>query len=71
MSPDPEHVTAEALRLVQEAEQEGLTLRISGGAAVHLRVADPGLLDRLGREPMSDVDLVAPRRHRGPLRKLF
>lgn len=71
MSIDPDQVAAEALRLVAEAEAEDLVLRVSGGAAIYLRVRDPALMRRLGRAAMSDVDLVAPAKHRGPLRRLL
>lgn len=71
MTLEPDQVAAEALRLVAEAESEELILRVSGGAAIYLRVRDPALMRRLGRGAMSDVDLVAPAKHRGPLRRLL
>jgi hypothetical protein len=49
---------AEARRLVDAGQVQGVTLRLIGGAAVHLRSPDGRpLLDR----PLKDIDLVARR----------
>jgi hypothetical protein len=54
-------IVSEGARLVGEAEARGVTLRLLGGVAVHLRCPDAMSRPELSR-PYRDSDFAAPRR---------
>ena len=65
-------LTAEASRLAEAAESRGVTLRLTGSAAIRLRFPDQlALLDRLGRSPLRDLDFFAREKQSKRLTALF
>lgn len=64
-------LSAEAVRIVSEAGEAGVTLRVIGSAGIRLHCDAPGrLMDLLGR-PAKDIDFVVPNRHRKGMRRYF
>ena len=62
-------LSAEAVRIVSEAGEAGVTLRVMGSAGIRLHCDGPGrLMDLLGR-PAKDIDLVVPTKHRKGMRR--
>jgi hypothetical protein len=60
---------AEASRIVTEAGEAGVTLRVTGSAGIRLHCEAAGrLMDALGR-PAKDIDLVVPERQRKGMRR--
>lgn len=73
--PPPELYLAEARRLIDEAQRQGLLLRVMGPIALHLYF--PGFVDlyrrmeRLGERVFTDIDFAAYGKHRGKLVAFF
>jgi hypothetical protein len=62
-------LSAEAVRIVSEAGEAGVTLRVTGSAGIRLHCNAPGrLMDLLGR-PAKDIDFVVPEKHRKGMRR--
>ena len=62
-------LSAEAVRIVSEAGEAGVTLRVMGSAGIRLHCDGPGsLMDLLGR-PAKDIDFVVPTKHRKGMRR--
>jgi hypothetical protein len=68
MSSEPALVS-EGRRICEEADGQGIEVRLLGGIAVWLR-SDDGVRAQLGRE-YGDIDLVTLRKHSKPLRELL
>ncbi len=74
--PDSMAVTASTLaqegrHIAEEGGRRGLTLKLSGGVAFYLMASDPGLLDRLGRDPIRDLDFIGRSDERTEYKQLF
>jgi hypothetical protein len=66
-----EDLQSEAVAIVTEAAQAGVTLRVVGSAGIRLHCPRPApLMDKLGR-PAKDIDLIVPQRHRKGMRRLL
>jgi hypothetical protein len=66
-----ERMQSEAVSIVTEAAQAGITLRVVGSAGIRLHCDQPGpLMDRLGR-PAKDIDFIVPQQHRKGMRRLL
>jgi len=66
-----EQLQSEAVSIVAEAGQAGVTLRVVGSAGIRLHCPGPGpVMDRLGR-PAKDIDFVVPQQHRKGMRRLL
>jgi hypothetical protein len=62
---------SEAVSIVAEAQQAGVTLRVVGSAGIRLHCPEPGpAMDKVGR-PAKDIDFVVPQRHRKGMRRLL
>ena len=62
-------LSAEAVRIVSEAGEAGVTLRVIGSAGIRLHCRAPGeVMDLLGR-PAKDIDFVVPEKHRKGMRR--
>src|SRR5262249_61236230 len=62
-------LSAEAVRIVSEAGEAGVTLRVIGSAGIRLHCKAPGeVMDLLGR-PAKDIDFVVPEKHRKGMRR--
>jgi len=61
----------EARRLIDQARARGLRLRALGGTAVVMTIGGDGLLERLGRGPLNDIDLAGASEERTQYRRLF
>lgn len=62
-------LSAEAVRIVSEAGEAGVTLRVMGSAGIRLHCNAPGgVMDLLGR-PAKDIDFVVPEKHRKGMRR--
>ncbi len=62
-------LSAEATRIVSEAGEAGVTLRVTGSAGIRLHCTAPGeFMDLLGR-PAKDIDFVVPEKHRKGMRR--
>lgn len=62
-------LSAEAVRIVAEAGEAGVTLRVMGSAGIRLHCGAPGgVMDLLGR-PAKDIDFVVPEKHRKGMRR--
>lgn len=62
-------LSAEAVRIVSEAGDAGVTLRVTGSAGIRLHCNAPGgVMDLLGR-PAKDIDFVVPEKHRKGMRR--
>lgn len=64
-------IIEEALRILEESELRGLTLRAFGGIAYHLHSQNLRLFDELGREPVQDLDLVGVGQQRSEYKRMF
>ena len=73
--PKPEAYLEEGRRLINEAQKEGLVLRVMGPIALHYYF--PGFVDlyrrmeRLGERVFTDIDFAAYSKHRGKLVPFF
>jgi hypothetical protein len=66
-----ERMQSEAVSLVTEAAEAGITLRVVGSAGIRLHCAQPGpLMDQLDR-PAKDIDFIVPQQHRKGMRRLL
>jgi hypothetical protein len=71
MTPPWDQLQSEAVSIVAEAGQAGVTLRVVGSAGIRLHCPGPGpVMDRLGR-PAKDIDFVVPQQHRKGMRRLL
>jgi len=62
-------LSTEATRIVAEAGEAGVTLRVIGSAGIRLHCSAPGeFMDLLGR-PAKDIDFVVPEKHRKGMRR--
>ncbi len=62
-------LSAEAVRIVSEAGDAGVTLRVMGSAGIRLHCHAPGgVMDLLGR-PAKDIDFVVPEKQRKGMRR--
>jgi hypothetical protein len=61
----------EGRRIADEGGRRGLTLKLSGGVAFYLMASDPALLDRLGRDPIRDLDFIGRSDERTEYKQLF
>lgn len=62
-------LSAEAVRIVSEAGEVGVTLRVMGSAGIRLHCDAPGgIMDLLGR-PAKDIDFVVPEKQRKGMRR--
>ncbi len=62
-------LSAEATRIVSEAGEAGVTLRVMGSAGIRLHCTAPAeFMDLLGR-PAKDIDFVVPEKHRKGMRR--
>ena len=62
-------LSAEAVRIVSEAGDAGVTLRVMGSAGIRLHCNAPGgVMDLLGR-PAKDIDFVVPQKQRKGMRR--
>ncbi len=62
-------LSAEAIRIVSEAGEAGVTLRVTGSAGIRLHCNAPGeVMDLLGR-PAKDIDFVVPEKQRKGMRR--
>jgi hypothetical protein len=64
-------IIEEALRIIEESERRGLTLRAFGGIAYYLHSHNLRLFDELGREPVQDLDLVGLGQQRNEYKRMF
>jgi hypothetical protein len=62
-------IHAEALRVVQSAQQQGITLRLLGGLAVRLH--SPSANHRSLARPYPDIDYATPQKQAAKIEKLF
>jgi hypothetical protein len=62
-------IHAEALRVVQSAQQQGITLRLLGGLAVRLH--SPSANHRSLARPYPDIDYATPHKQAAKIEKLF
>ena len=61
----------ESLRILQEAEKQGVTLRVMGSIAIRLHCPDSiNLIKKLGR-PITDIDYVGYDKQSSKIQKLF
>jgi len=69
MTGDWADLSAEAVRIVSEAGEAGVTLRVTGSAGIRLHCTAPAaVMDLLGR-PAKDIDFVVPDKHRKGMRR--
>lgn len=64
-----ENIQDEALRVVQTAQQQGITLRLLGGLAVRLH--SPSARHRSLARPYPDIDFATPNKQASKIEKLF
>jgi hypothetical protein len=64
-------IVAEFRRVADAASSRGLTLRAAGSVGIHVHLAEPQALWRLGRPAPNDLDLVARAAERNDCRRLF
>src|SRR5512136_1455900 len=73
--PKPEAYLEEAKRLTDEAQKQGLTLRVMGPIALHFHFPEHvdlyRRLERLGERVFTDIDYAAYGKHRGKLVPFF
>lgn len=73
--PSPEAYLSEARRLTDEAQKQGLILRVMGPIALHFYFPDYvdlyRRLERLGERVFTDIDYAAYGKHRGRLVPFF
>jgi len=74
----PSHIfLEEAIKIVEEADKQGLILRVMGGVGIALHCPESrDLMKRLGRleaggQEFTDIDLMAYRRQRNQMKTLF
>jgi hypothetical protein len=60
---------AEAVTIVTEAGQAGVTLRVVGSAGIRLHCSGPGPVMDLLNRPAKDIDFVVPEKHRKGMRR--
>ena len=60
---------AEAVTIVTEAGQAGVTLRVVGSAGIRLHCGGPGPVMDLLNRPAKDIDFVVPEKHRKGMRR--
>jgi hypothetical protein len=60
---------AEAVTIVTEAGQAGITLRVVGSAGIRLHCGGPGPFMDLLNRPAKDIDFVVPEKHRKGMRR--
>ena len=61
----------ESMRILQEAEKQGVTLRVMGSIAIRLHCPDSiNLIKKLGR-PITDIDYVGYDKQSSKIQKLF
>ncbi len=63
------NIQDEALRVVQTAQQQGITLRLLGGLAVRLHA--PSASHRSLARPYPDIDFATPQKQSARIEKLF
>jgi hypothetical protein len=61
----------EGRRICEESTRRGLTLRLFGGVGFYLRAGDRTLFERLGRDPIRDLDFMGLSEERGGYKQLF
>lgn len=61
----------EGQRICEQSAQRGLNLRLFGGVGFYLRAADRSLFERLGRDPIRDLDFIGLSDERGAYKQLF
>src|SRR3990170_5615610 len=67
-----EEFKKEAERIIYEASQVGVPLRLMGGAAIRIHCPKyDGLYSKLGRTPGHDLDFVSSRKYAKGVRELF
>lgn len=64
-----DNIQEEALRVVQTAQQQGITLRLLGGLAVRLH--SPSARHRSLVRPYPDIDFATPQKQAAKIEKLF
>lgn len=64
-----QNIQDEALRIVQTAQQQGITLRLLGGLAVRLH--SPSANHRSLARPYPDIDFATPQKQASKIEKLF
>lgn len=64
-----DNIQEEALRVVQTAQQQGITLRLLGGLAVRLH--SPSANHRSLARPYPDIDFATPNKQASKIEKLF
>lgn len=73
--PKPEAYLEEARRLSNEAQKQGLTIRVMGPIALHYHFPDYvdlyRRMERLGERVFKDIDYAAYGKHRGKLVEFF
>ena len=63
------NIQEEALRIVQTAQQQGITLRLLGGLAIHLH--SPSANHRSLARPYPDIDFATPNKQAAKIEKVF
>ncbi|MDQ6817318.1 MAG: hypothetical protein M3018_07915 [Actinomycetota bacterium] len=61
----------EGRRIADEGARRGLTLKLFGGVAFYMHARDASLFDRLGRDPIRDLDFVGRSEERTGYKQLF
>lgn len=61
----------EGQRICEQSAQRGLSLRLFGGVGFYLRAADRSMFERLGRDPIRDLDFIGVSDERGAYKQLF
>ncbi len=73
--PKPELYLSETRRLIEEAQRQGLVLRVMGPIALHLYFPEHvdlyRRMERLGERVFTDIDFAAYGKHRGKLVSFF
>jgi len=73
--PKPEVFLTEGRRLIDEAQKQGMILRVMGPIALHYHFPDYvelyGHMERLGERVFTDIDYAAYGKHRGKLVPFF
>jgi hypothetical protein len=73
--PKPEEFVEEAIRIVSYAEDNGVTLRVMGGLAIHIHSREYDKLwrdlGRLGEKVFTDIDLAGYSKQRDDLLKIM
>src|SRR6185503_3582706 len=64
-----DNIQDEALRVVQTAQQQGITLRLLGGLAIRLH--SPSATHRSLVRPYPDIDFATPNKQASKIEKLF